>query len=275
MKAKLKKDLKLFAKISWRTNIFDDAAAVTYYVLLAMLPFFLFAGSLLKTSGVDVQVIYPYLKMIVPKELYRPIMHGLETILFQGSKGILIVTIIAAIWAISRGINTLKRSSARLYGFKQPANPILNRLIAIVISGALLLALFLIGVVFSFGAQFLKSITPLMSLNNGILVGFNFLKWPVTWLMMVLIIMILYYSLANREVPFHRYTVSAIIATFAVMALSQVFSYYIRYFLRTFNATGTVGAYMAVLFWLYFICLILLAGVIINVFQYEQSLNHD
>ncbi|MFC6324138.1 YihY/virulence factor BrkB family protein [Companilactobacillus baiquanensis] len=271
--------VKCIAEAMGNTNIPMASKAVTYYILLSLFPAVIIVGNLIPLLHLDRKSVVGYIEFILPKDLHSYLIPTIEKVLTSSNKGILSAGIILALWAISRGLNTAQMSMNESYGLDINSifveqtflNYIIRRMLAFIMTFALMFVAVVVIVIFTFGQIFLNWIVPLLGIDSGFLDAFSTWKWPLAIVIMFLIVFALFYFLPNVRLKVHYVLLGTVIASVGMLAVSQLFSYYLKYFGSAWDNYGAIGAIIVFLLWVNMSVTIFLFGNAINVGFAEAS----
>ncbi|KRL42345.1 MAG: YihY/virulence factor BrkB family protein [Liquorilactobacillus nagelii] len=245
-------------------NINNAAIVIAYYALLAIFPTIILIGNLLPLLNVKAATILTYLENAVPKTIYHTLSPIILSFLDHGSGGLISISALVALWAVSRGINSLKLAFNTAYGVENIQNVLMTRLFSIVITFLLLASLAIIIILFSFGQLVLDYLTPILNISENLTGLFIQVKWPVTVLGLLFILGAMYFFLPNAKVHFWLIIPGTILATISWILLAQGFSIYVRYFARSVLSYGTLGTFIVLLFWLNYSGWVVMLGAVLN-----------
>lgn len=271
--------VKCIAEAMGNTNIPMASKAVTYYILLSLFPAVIIVGNLIPLLHLDRKSVVGYIEFILPKDLHSYLIPTIEKVLTSSNKGILSVGIVLALWAISRGLNTAQMSMNESYGLDINSifveqtflNYIIRRMLAFIMTFALMFVAVAVIIVFTFGQIFLNWIVPLLGMDPGFLYAFGTWKWPLAIVIMFLIVFALFYFLPNVRLKVHYVLLGTLIASVGMLTVSQLFSYYLKYFGAAWDNYGAIGAIIVFLLWVNMSVTIFLFGNAINVGFAEAS----
>lgn len=251
-------------------DIFNTAIIATYYVLLTIVPIVIFIGNILPIMHINATKIMPYLNVALPEPIYNFLGPIVQKFLTHGSGGIASFSMLFTIWAGSRGINALKRSMNQIFGVGDSQDFIATTILSLLITlsfGALLVIIF---VIYSFGQIVLEYLTTVFKLPLTYLEVFMKYRWSVTFIIIFVILCLLYIVLPNVKVHWLSVWPGALIAALGWMALTGIFTIYVKYFAYRVLSYGALGTFLVLLFWMNFSNQIILFGSIINAFIEEH-----
>ncbi|MFT8459844.1 MAG: YihY/virulence factor BrkB family protein [Liquorilactobacillus ghanensis] len=245
-------------------NINNAAIVIAYYTLLAIFPTIILIGNILPLLNIKAATILAYLESAVPKTIYHTLSPIILSFLDHGSGGLISVSALVALWAVSRGVNSLKQAFNDAYGVEDTQNVLMTRLFSLIITFLLLASLAIIIIAFSFGQLVLDYLAPILDISEKITGLFTQVKWPVTVLGLLFILGAMYFFLPNAKVHFWLTIPGTVLATITWIVLAQGFSIYVRYFARSVLSYGTLGTFIVLLFWLNYSGWVVMLGAVLN-----------
>ncbi|APX72163.1 YihY/virulence factor BrkB family protein [Companilactobacillus allii] len=273
--------IKCVAQAVGDANIPMASKAVTYYLLLSLFPAFIIVGNLIPLLRLDRPTVVSYIEFILPENLHEYFIPVIEKVITSSNTGILSAGIVVALWAISRGLNTAQLSMNQAYGLDINSlfanqtflNYIIRRALAFIMTFFLIVIAVVVIIAFTFGQIFLNWLISLIELQalQTVLDEFMRWKWPLAIVIIFLIVFALFYFLPNVHLKLHYILLGSIIATTGMLALSQIFSYYLKYFGSAWDNYGTIGAIIIFLLWINMSVTIFLFGNAVNVGFAEAS----
>jgi membrane protein len=243
----------------------DLAAALTYYAVLAIFPAALALVSILGVVGQSekaVSTVVDTLKPLVSEQMLGTIQPALEQISSSNSAGFaLVIGLVLALWSASGYVGAFGRAMNRIYEIGEgrpfwklrPLMLVLT-LVAVVLTAVVLLMLIVSGPV-------AKSIGDVIGLGDTAVTVWQFAKWPVLLVVVILIVALLYYATPNVKQPKFRWiSVGAFVAIFVWVVASVAFAFYVANF-SSYNKTyGSLAGVVVALLWLWITNLALLFG---------------
>jgi membrane protein len=214
--------------------------------------------------NIKAATILAYLESAVPKTIYHTLSPIILSFLDHGSGGLISVSALVALWAVSRGVNSLKQAFNDAYGVEDTQNVLMTRLFSLIITFLLLASLAIIIIAFSFGQLVLDYLAPILDISEKITGLFTQVKWPVTVLGLLFILGAMYFFLPNAKVHFWLTIPGTVLATITWIVLAQGFSIYVRYFARSVLSYGTLGTFIVLLFWLNYSGWVVMLGAVLN-----------
>jgi len=242
----------------------DQAAALTYYAVLALFPAMLAILSLVGVFGQGPSTV-DAIKQILTQTgapAGGTLSKALTSISKTPAPGLgLIIGLATALWSASGYVGSFGRALNRIYGIREgrpvwKLRPVqlLVTLIAVVLVALVLLSLVLSGpVATAVGKQ--------IGLGSIPVTVWNIAKWPVMLAVIVFIVALLYYATPNVKQPKFRWiSVGAVVAIVTWIIISALFGFYVANF-SSYNKTyGSFAAVIVFLLWLWITNLALLFG---------------
>jgi membrane protein len=251
-------------------NLTDSAAALTYYAVLSIFPALLALVSIVGLVGDPVtitKVLTDIVGSIGPKSAVDALKGPIQGVTkSSGTAGILlIVGIAAALWTASGYVGAFIRASNVIYEVEEGRSFIklrpLQMLVTLIL--VLLLALVLLAVVLT--GPIAGAVGAAVGLGSTVVTIWNIAKWPVLFLVVVLMFAVLYYSAPNAKLRGLKSILpGAALAVVVWLVASAAFAFYVANF-GSYNKTyGSLGAIIIFLVWLWLTNVAILLGAELN-----------
>ncbi len=242
----------------------SSAVLLAYYALLAVFPLAIAMGTLLPYLNLDPASVMAYIDIILPDSV-EPLLDGLVTSLFTvKSGGFLWFGIFGLLWSVSRGAIYLQTGLNRAYGLEEPGSYIARRLTSVAVTMLLLFVAVLFAVVLNLGTEILDFLAGFIPELDGLAELIGDLKWPVTIPFVFCCLWVIYLIAPDVKIRVRRALAGAAFATAGLLALTQLFSLYLRFIANRLSAYGALASVFVLMFWLYFSAIILLLGGLLN-----------
>ncbi|EPH99610.1 YihY family protein [Enterococcus faecalis 13-SD-W-01] len=267
---KLKKNKNLIRFIeTTRTRITDSemgstSVIVAYYLLLSIFPLLIAVGNILPFLHLDPEAVLTYVREVIPETVYQFLGPAIHDLLTQGSGSLLSLSALAALWSASRSITALQIAMNKAYGVEQRGNFIAVRLVSVIVIVLFLVAIVGVTIVLGLGQTILEWLDPIFHFSSELIDVFQTLKWPVTLLVLFVIMYVIYLIVPNVKLKLKTIIPGTIFATIGWMLLSQVFSIYAKYFAANVGGYQIIGSFIVLMLWLNFAATIIILGGIIN-----------
>ena len=267
---KVKSNQKLMRFIETTQNRITDSemgttsVVVAYYLLLSLFPLMIALGNLLPYLSIDPNTVLSYVQELIPSQIYDFIGPAIENLLTTSSGGLLSISALAALWSASQSINALQIAMNKAFGVDQRSNFIVVRAVSFVIILLFMIAIVGVTMVFGLGKIILDFLQPIFKFQDNLIDTFQTVKWPVTIVALLFIMMLIYWLVPNAKVKLRSTLPGAIFATIGWMLLSQVFGLYARYFAARISGYQIIGSFIVLMIWLNLAATIIILGGIIN-----------
>lgn len=255
------------------SEIGNTSVVVAYYLLLSLFPLLIAVGNLLPYLHIDPNEVLPYIAEAIPKAIFEDLKPAIQSLLTQRSGGLLSISALAALWSASQSINALQTAMNKAFGVEQRKNFIIVRIMSLLV--ILLFMIAIVGVVgvLGLGKTILDLLQPIVHFSTDFIDTFQALKWPVTSLVLLVIMCLIYRVVPNAKLTFRSIIPGAIFATAGWMLLSQAFGLYIKYFSSKIASYQIIGSFIILMLWLNFAATIIILGGIINAVVKEYLSN--
>lgn len=272
-KQKLVGFVKYVAQAMSDSNVPMASKAITYYILLSLFPAVIVVGNLIPLLHLDKPTVITYIEFILPDDLHHYFLPTIVKVLSNSNKGVLSVGIVVSLWAISRGLNIAQMTMNEAYGLdinnlfaeQTFVNYVIRRTLAFLMTLMLLMIGVIAIVTFTFGQIFLNWLVPLLRIKSTLLDVFMRWKWPFAIVIILMIVFALYYFLPNIHLKVYYVITGSIITSIGLLGVSQLFSYYLKYFGSAWDNYGAIGAIIVFLLWVNMSVTIFLFGNAVNV----------
>ncbi len=249
-----------------RDNCLTYAAALAYYFLFALFPFFMFLTALLGFLHLPnlLDQIIAMLSQVLPAQATQLVQEQLADLTAQQRGGLLSFGIIAALWTSSSAIVAIGDGLNHAYNVEEgrPFWKLRGMAILLVVG----LSVFIIGsiVLLIFGPQIGGWVADLFGFGGAFELAWNILRWPVILFLVITAIAAIYYFTPDVDQSWKWITPGSVFAVLLWLIASLGFSYYVNNF-GEYDATyGSIGAIIVLLTWMYVTGLVILIGGEIN-----------
>ena len=205
----------------------------------------------------------PYVQELIPGQVYEFIGPAIENLLTSGSGGLLSISALAALWSASQSINALQIAMNKAFGVDQRSNFIVVRAVSFVIILLFMIAIVGVTMVIGLGKIILDFLQPIFHIQDDLIATFQTVKWPLTIIALLFILMLIYWLVPNAKVKLRSTLPGAVFATAGWMLLSQVFGLYALFAARI-SGYQIIGSFIVLMIWLNLAATIIILGGIIN-----------
>src|SRR5438477_2184721 len=260
--------------ILWRTyeeisadRLFMIAAGVTFYAMLAFVPAITALVSLYglfaKASTIDQHL--SFIASFMPASAYELISDQITRIAGNNDGKLTFAFVFGlglALWSANAGMKAIFDALNIVYDEDEKRGFIKLNLISLTFTlGAVLALLVAIGAI-----VVLPLVLPYVGLGSGQQSWLlPLLRWPALFILVMLGLALIYRFGPSRKDPEWRWvSVGSVFASFAWLAISALFSWYLSRF-ADYNATyGSLGAVIGLMMWIWLSVSVILIGAELN-----------
>ena len=243
----------------------DQAAALTYYAVLAVFPAMLALISLLGlvvNPDKSVNTLLEVLGPMVSSDTLKTIEPVLRNMANSQAAGLgLIFGLLGALWSASGYVGAFARVMNRIYEIEEgrPFWKLRPLMLVITLAAVVLSALVLVMLIVS--GPLARSIGNTIGLGSTAVTVWNWAKWPVLALIVMTVVALLYYATPNVKQPKFRWlSVGAVVAILIWVLVSVGFGFYVANFSNYNKTYGSLAGVIVTLLWLWLTNLALLLG---------------
>jgi membrane protein len=250
-------------------EVFGRAAELSYYFLLALIPFLIFLTSIIGIvlgSGTGTRhALFDYLGRVMPPSAFQLIDSTMWEISSASSGGKLSFGILATLWAASNGLGAITTSLNTAYDLKETRPWWKQRLTAIsltIVLSILIISALLLVVA---GGRIAEWLASVYGFGPVFPLAWKIIQWPVVLGCIIMAFALIYYFAPDlREQSWKWLTPGAAIGVALWLLVSIAFRVYLHFF-NSYSATyGSLGAVIILMLWLYFTGAAVLVGGEIN-----------
>ena len=244
----------------------DQAAALTYYSVLALFPGLIAVLSLVGLFGqadesVDkiVEILDPLITSETSMDTLTETLDGLVSTQAAGLG--LVIGVLGALWSASGYVGAFSRAMNRIYEVEEgrPFWRMRPMQVIVTVITVTLCAVALVILIVS--GPLAESIGQAIGVGDNLVTVWNIAKWPLLAAVVMAVVALLYWATPNVEFPrFRVISVGAFVAILIWLVASVGFAYYVANF-GSYNKTyGAIAGVVVGLLWLWITNLALLFG---------------
>lgn len=247
-----------------RNDVSGNAAQLAYYMLFSIFPMLLIAATLLAYLHIDKDSVFNMIKEFAPDQIMDFLEENLNTLLTQKNGGLLSIGIIATLWSASNGMNAVMKSLNKAYGVTNKRNYVVQRLLSMFFTLAMLATVGATLLLLVFGQQIGMFLINHLNFSEDFLSFWNNLRWTVTLIVIFVVFTFLYWVAPNRRSTLISVLPGALFSTVGWTVASLGFAYYVNNF-GNYSATyGSIGVIIILMLWFYLTGIILMIGGELN-----------
>jgi len=247
-------------------NVFVGAAALGYYLTLAIFPALILLMTIipyLPVANID-QEIMRVLETALPEDAFSMVSRVVEEVTSQRRGGLLSFGVLGTLWAASTGMYAIMQQLNITYDVSEARSYIRARAVALALSimfGLLVIGAFWLIVAGGAAEDWLGE---QRGIPDFLLTIFAVFRWIVIVLALLLGFALIYKFAPNVEQKFRFITPGSVIGVLLLIIASLGFAIYVANFADYSATYGSIGAVIILMFWLYIAGLVILVGSEIN-----------
>ncbi|MDW0108424.1 YihY/virulence factor BrkB family protein [Sporosarcina aquimarina] len=246
-------------------RFYDQAAQTAYYLLLSMLPFFIFMLSLLNLFPVNEEILFRFLRPFIPDQSFQLIEDNVREVLRNGKGKWLYLSLIGAFWLSSVTVQSLARSLDLANGYIRKRGFWLSLIRDLGVT-----LLFMLVVPLSLLLPFIENILhQVVSYYDRLddWQGWLFLwpkvKWGLGTLFLFVFFLLFYTIVPSGKVSFRKALPGAILSTIGWQLFSYLFGGWVTAvdYKRLY---GQLSGIIMLVIWFYMTAVIILVSGLLN-----------
>ncbi|MDN7241967.1 YihY/virulence factor BrkB family protein [Planococcus sp. N028] len=247
------------------------AAAQAYYYLLAIVPLLILLLSILPYLQIDPQRAVDFIGTVLPGEVATTFQDTIVSVVTTPSGGLLTFGILGTLWSASNAMTAFIEATNQAYDVEETRSFIKLKLMAIVLTLFMLVAVIVALILPIFGGVIIDFITQFLNLPPQTEILFQVLRWVISIVVMSVVLAFLYKFAPNKQFPFKEVIIGAFIATVLWQVVSLGFSFYVSNFGSYSKTYGSLGGLIVLMLWFFLTGLILVVGAEINALRHKKK----
>lgn len=263
---------QLFHRIT-EDDIFGLAAQLAFFFLLSLFPFLLFLITLIGYLPLDERVVTEFIGTYAPGQIMDLIHDNIGQLVNNQNGGLLSLSVIGTLWSASNGIKAIMKAFNRAYEVDEDRSFVFGRLIAIVLTIAMVLVICVAFVLPIFGKMFGEYFFSFFGYSDEFIQFWTMMRWVVSSIIFFVVLTLLYKLAPNKHIDFIQAIWGAIFATIGWQLVSLAFSFYVSTIGNYSAMYGSLGAVIILMIWFYLSGIIIIIGGVINavIMQMKQK----
>src|SRR5215470_12508527 len=242
-----------------RTRVLNMAAGLSYYFLLSLFPLLIVLATMLGYLPIPnlFEHSMDFAARFVPSEAMGLVRRILQSVLTPNRGGLLSIGLVGTLWAASGGFASMIDALDIAYDARTSRPMLKQRLLA----GGLMAIAMLLTIVGDRAGHFLSNVIHLSYVFER---SWPYLRWSIIGLCIVLSMELLYFFGPNVKQRFKHTLPGAVVGTLLWVLISAAVNVYVSNFANYNKTYGTIGAVVALMFWLYVSSIAILLGAELN-----------
>ncbi|MDY3024007.1 YihY/virulence factor BrkB family protein [Streptococcus hyovaginalis] len=244
-----------------------SSIAVAYYLLITIFPFFVLIANLFPYININTNQILSFLQDNLPKELYSTTADIVISIFNNPNTGLVWISVVTSLWTMSRSMTFLQKSINKAYGVQDHRGIVLGYLFGFLSSIVVVFFLAVAILLSTFGKAVLQLIYNNFPFDRQLYNLLLNLAQPVTALVFVVALGILYYILPNVHIRKIKYILPGTFFTaFVFMTMTSLFGRYVTGTMARLENLRIFGslAILALMLWFTVFAKVIIFGAILN-----------
>lgn len=239
-----------------------NAAAMTYYLLFAMFPFFIFVTSLLGLLHLPTLTLDGQITRFLPEDVVAFLNLAIEYITKSSNNALLTFGLVFSVWFPLRAVSNLMEAINDIYGEERSGShsirtAILTALTIVLIPATIFLLLL--------GERVLGFVGEYIPISAEFITGWSRMRFvPMAAALLFMLSAVYFFS--PSKIQKVRYILPGAVLSMVVWILfSLIFSYYVDHMGRYSIIYGSIGVIIALLVWMDWSMITMLMGAVFNV----------
>jgi membrane protein len=248
-----------------RHDMATYAAALAYRLLFSIFPFLVFLVTLLGFLGMP--EMFDWLREQAAYLLPDQAMDLVNTVVSEVATprgGLMSVAVALAIWSASAAVLGTMNALNVVFEVRERRAAWKRVLISLLYTLALALMLVLAAAMMITGPELLTWAARYVHLDAYFIRVWSWIRWPLIFFLMILIVSMVYYAGPNLKQPFRLVTPGAVLAVTAWVAASLGFAFYVQSFASYNKTYGSMGAVIVLLLYFFLSAAVILFGAEVN-----------
>lgn len=234
-----------------------NAAAMTYYLLFAMFPFFIFVTSLLGLLHLPTLTLDGQITRFLPEDVVVFLNLAIEHITKSSNNALLTFGLVFSVWFPLRAVSNLMEAINDIYGEEKSGSHSIRTAILTALTIVLIPAMLLLLLLGERGEY--------IPISAEFITGWSRMRFvPMAAALLFMLSAVYFFS--PSKIQKVRYILPGAILSMGVwMLFSLIFSYYVDHMGRYSIIYGSIGVIIALLVWMDWSMIAMLMGAVFNV----------
>ena len=236
---------------------------LSFFLLLSVVPILLILGIIFSNISISIKSVSKIIESTLPantSDLVMPLIKG------QGIDYNIIILIVSAFLLLSKGTRSIIRVANTIYEIKDK-NSIKTLMKSILLSLQLILLLSFLIIIPILGTRILHMLDNfkiVSNLTDEFIYIFTILKWPITWFIIYINLLIIYKFSPNKQIPKSTVKTGSLFTSILWIVVTALYSFYITNLTKYNIFYGGASNIIVLMLWIYLISYIFVLGMSIN-----------
>lgn len=253
-----------FSKQLRAKHVSAYASSTAFFMFLSLIPILLLICSVIPYTPVTEADLILIFSKIVPESM-NLVVTNIVTEVYEKSKAVVSVSIVAVIWSAGKGILALVRGLNVINEVKETRNYVILRIRACIYTVILLISIIFSLIIMVFGKKIVYLLINQVPQLTYIMQFFLEIRYVIGLMLLSMFFIILYSLLPNERVKWRTQVPGAVLVSVIWSAFSWGFSYYIDTVTK-FGMYGSLSTLVIAMLWMYMCMYIIMFGALVNRF---------
>lgn len=252
-------------------HLIDDggmtfAGHIAFMTLFSLFPFLIFLFTLAGELG-QTEAAREFVSLALqglPDEVSQAIQPAIEGVISTRRTGLMTISILTSLWAVSSGIEALREALNKAYGVEEPRAIWVRRLQSFAFTIVFSISIIVVMLALVIGPVVLSYIMPLLKVPWEWGWFYEALRYFISIALLYLVVALLYRWLPSRHLPRREVLPGAAVTILLWLSLASLFSIYLQNLGRFSVTYGSLGGIVITLMFFYLSAVIFIFGAEIN-----------
>ena len=261
---KWKKLIKAMILRFFDHNVSRVGGQLAFFILLSLFPFLVFLNALIGSLNMSYDQLMTLLSPIFPEQIVELIIGYVRQVSQGQSIGLLSIAVVVVIFSASKAVRSLAFSVNTAYDIKENKHPVRNFFYSMlyVIAAGIVAVIIILFITLS--EEFLLEIIKITHISEFVITLLGICRWAALVAILFFVLALMYKITPDKKVAFRHILPGTVLATLGMLFLTYGFSAYVNYFAKSSVLSGTIGAVILLMLWVYFASVIIILGAELN-----------
>src|SRR5574344_362297 len=233
---------------------------LAFGLMLSLVPMITLAIILAQSFGISFDMFIDKLSSVIPSEVIDILSNYVKV---NGVSISNILVMLAGFVEASGAANSLIITSNLLY--KEEKKNVMSRQVRAFLITILIILSIVIALIFlTLGDYIVSLLIKLFNSSNLIYIFYKVLKWPISLILLYLLISMIYILSSNKHLTLKDVSIGAIFSASCWCLVSALYTFYISNFTSYDILYGGLSTIIVLLMWLYILSYVGVLGIAIN-----------
>lgn len=263
MKVRLKEFWQNFVSVLKRPEMTILPGQLAFFFVLSIVPTITIISYGASFLDLPIDVISKFIEKAFNSDIAEMIVLSVSNITVDFR---FYITLAFGFYFASNGADSIIVTSNTIYGIKN-SSFLKRRLKAFVMTIFIIFLFLFLLIVPVFGNQIVEIVSAAnfnKVIANNIVLIYNIIKGPITWIIMFMFIKIIYTLAPDRKMPSKNVNTGAVFTTLAWALVTEIYSFYITNYAAYDIFYGSLANIVILMIWFFFLAYIFTIGMALN-----------